>query len=310
LPSLIEHGAEEVHAVGSVGYLEHGLALAERLTAHACTRAFTLALQTLGPLAHTHPVAADDQADLRALASLYLLSQLERASLLPAVELLAKLAISGGISVDLGPASSRLMEFWRYRKEHFSPEERLSLFNRLFDSDFDNSMISLCEALYKLDEGAVRPGASNPLQQAKVRTLAEQLGEHLLEHTSGESAFAANDILATTRAATEILKDSHVEHAFGAHSVWTAVQAILRRYGVAAEEPTSYVVRGKAGLTIIAWLAEARPVLNAANQTLVGLDNPVISAAVDWLSASLAIEQRKAGQPGAAPSSSQPREGA
>ena len=226
--SLIEHGAEEIHAVAAVEYLEHGLALAERLTAHAYTHAQAL---TLGPLAHTHPVASDDQAHLRALASLYLMSQLERASLLPAVELLAGLGASGGPAADLGPAGPKLMEFWRYRKEHFSPGERRSLFDRLFDSDFENFMISLCEALYKLDEGAIRPGTSNPLQQAKVRTLAEQLSAHLLEHATGESAFAATDILASTRAATEILKDPQVEHGFGARSVWTTVEAIFRRYG-------------------------------------------------------------------------------
>lgn len=310
MPSLIEHGAEELHAVAAVEYLEHGLALAERLTAHANTHAQALDLFTLGPLAHTHPVASDDQAHLRALASLYLMSQLERASLLPAVELLAGLGASGGPSVDLGPAAQKLMQFWHYRTEHFSPEERRSLFNRLFDTEFDNLMIGLCEALYKLDEGALRPGTSNPLQQAKVRTLADQLSEYLLAHTTGESAFAATDILASTRAATEILKDSHLEHSFGAHSVWTAVQAILRRYGKAAEASTPYVMRGKAGLTIIAWLAEAQPILSNSSQPLVGLDNPVIAAAVDWLSTSLAIEQSKAGEGVAASHSSQPVEGA
>ena len=309
--SLIEHRTGEVHAVGTVGYLVHGLALAEQLAAHAYTYAQAVGLATLGPLAHTHPVASDDQAHLRALASLYLMSQLERASLLPAVELLAGLGVSGGLSIDLGPAaSSKLMEFWRYRKEHFSAEERRSLFDRLFNSDFDNFMISLCEALYKLDEGIIQPGTSNPLQQAKVRTLAEQLSEHLLNHTTGESAFAATDILGSIRAATEILNDPRVEHSFGAHSIWTTVQAILRRYGMASEEPSSYVVRGKAGLTIIAWLAEAQPLLNTSAQPLVGVDNPVIAAAVDWLSTSLAIEQSKAGHADTVSHSSQPVEGA
>lgn len=304
MPSLIEHGTGQVHAVTSLGYLEHGLMLAERLTIHAYTRAQTLT--TLGPLAHTHPVADDDQAHLRALASLYLMSQLEHASLLPAVELLASLAITGGLAVDLGPAASKLMEFWRYRKEHFSGDERRALFDKLFNADFENFMISLCEALYKLDEGVLQPGTSNPLQQAKVRTLAEQLSEHLLNHTTGESAFAAADILGSIRTATEILKDPHVEHAFGAHSIWTTVQAILRRYDLTAEDPTSYVVRGKAGLTIIAWLAQAHPLLTASTQPFVGLDSPVISAAVDWLSTSLTIEQDKAGHhdPGSHPSRS------
>jgi hypothetical protein len=308
LPLLIQQGMDEVHAVGSVGYLEHGLALAERLTAHAYIRA--LALNALNGVTLPHPVAADDQAHLRTLGSLYLLSQLEQAGLLAAVELLAGIGVGGGVSVDLGPAASKLMEFWRRRKERFSPDERKHLFEKLFDSNFENLMISLCEALYKLDEGVIQKGASNPLEQAKVRTLGEQLADYLLNHTTGESTFAANDILAATREATEILKDPHVEHAFGAHNVWMTVTAILSRYGGPAADPASLVVRGKAGLTILSWLADAHLVINVSTQPLVGLDNPVIAAAVDWLQSSLAIEQGKAGVQTAAALLLHPTEGA
>jgi hypothetical protein len=310
LPFLIEHGVESHHAAESAGYLEHGLAQAERLTAHAFARAQALALDTFGDLTVPPSATADDAAHLKALASLYLMAQLEHASLLPAVELLAGVGVGGGVQVDLGPASSKLMEFWRHRSQRFSPEERRSLFERLFDADFDNFMISLCEALYKLDEGALVPGASNPLQQAKVRTLAEQLSEHMLSRTTGESAFAADDILATTRAATDILKDPHVEHAFGAHTIWQAVGTILRRYGMAAPDSTSFVTRGKAGMTILAWLADARSMIGASSQPLLGLDNPVIAAAVDWLQTSLTIEQSKQGDPNQAGPAVQPAEGA
>ncbi len=288
----------EAHAAEHAIHLEHALALAEHLTASAYSRSQALTLGVLNP---PHAAADDDHAHLRAMASLYLMSQLERASLLPAVELLSKLAVSGGIPLDLGSASSKLMQFWQHRNERFSPEERQSLFDRLFNADFENFMIDLCEALYKLDEGALRPGTSNPLEQAKVRSVAAQLTDHLLNHTTGESAFAANDILASIRAATDILKDPQVEHALGAHSLWPTVQAILHRYGGATEDPTAFVTRGKAGLTILAWLAEAQPLLADSAHPFVGLDNPVISAAVDWLSSSLTIEQGKADQHTTAP---------
>jgi hypothetical protein len=298
LPLLVQQGRHEVHAAGAAGYLEHGLASAERLTARAFTRA--MSLHPPGSFTLPQPVAADDQAHMRSLAALYLSSQLEQASLVPAVELLA--GIGAGASIDLGPASSKLMEFWRQRNERFSPEERRGLYDRLFDSNFDNLMISLCEALYKLDEGVIAKGGSNPLEQAKVRSLGEELAEYLLEHSKSETAFAASDILAATRAATEILKDPHVEHAFGAHNVWMAVSSIMRRYGTPAQDPVSFVVRGKAGMTILSWLADEHEVINNSTQPLVGLDNPVISAAVDWLESSLAIEQSKAAAPTLAPS--------
>jgi hypothetical protein len=161
-----------------------------------------------------------------------------------------------------------------------------------------------------LDEGVIQKGASNPLEQAKVRTLGEQLADYLLNHATGESAFAANDILAATRDATEILKDPRVEHAFGAQNIWMTVAAILKRYGAAAADSASFVVRGKAGLTILSWLADAHKVISVSAQPLVGLDNPVIAAAVDWLQSSLAIEQGKAGIQTVAASPLQPAEGA
>ena len=294
-PGVTRLAAAEVHATGSADYLEHGLALAERLTAHACARAQALTLDTPGGMA-APPAAGDDQAHLRALGSLYLLAQLEGAGLLPSVETLAGIGIGGGIEADLGPAAGKLMQFWHQRTQRFSADERRHLFQQLFDADFDNFMIGLCEALYKLDEGVAGPGATNPLQQAKVRTLAEQLAEHLLNHTNGESAFAADTILQETREATEILKDPHVQHAFGANTIWKTVDAITRRYGGAQVDSASFVVRGKAGLTILSWLADALTVVGNSAQPLLALDNPVIPAAVDWLQTSLAIEQSKADQ--------------
>ena len=117
----------------------------------------------------------------------------------------------------------------------------------------------------------------------------------------GESAFAANDILASTREATEILKDPHVEHAFGARDVWMTVSSIMRRYGTPAKDSASFVDRGKAGMTVLSWLANAHAVIKNSTRPLVGLDNPVIAAAVDWLQSSLAIEQSKAASPAPAP---------
>jgi hypothetical protein len=294
LPSLTQQRPERVSSAGSTGYLEHGLVAVERLIAHAYARA--LSLHPPGELTLPEPASSDEQAHIRALAGLYLMSQLEQASLLTAVELLAGIAVSGGTTIDLGPSAAKLLEFWRHRQERFSPEERQHLYDRLFGDEFENLMISLCEALYKLDEGIIPRGVSNPLQQAKVRALGEQLAEHLLNHTTGESAFAATDILVAIRKATEILKDSHVQHAFGAHDVWTTVSGILHRYGTPTTvDSPSLVERGKAGATILSWLADARTAIDSSAEPLVGLDNPVIAAAVDWLQSSLAIEQGKSG---------------
>ena len=47
-------------------------------------------------------------------------------------------------------------------------------------------------------------------------------------------------------------------------------------------------------MTILAWVAEAAPVLESANQPIIGLDHPVIAAAAEWLEASLSLSEEPA----------------
>jgi hypothetical protein len=42
-------------------------------------------------------------------------------------------------------------------------------------------------------------------------------------------------------------------------------------------------------MTVLAWAAEAAPHLGDTGRALIGLDNPVIAAAIEWLETSLAI---------------------
>ena len=93
------------------------LAQAVALVARAQTRALALSLDTFGDieLPPTAPVTEDDQALLRSIAPLYLAAQLESARLVPAVELLSGLAISGGLRVELGPGAGLIASFWRQR---------------------------------------------------------------------------------------------------------------------------------------------------------------------------------------------------
>ena len=142
------------------------------------------------------------------------------------------------------------MEFWRHRKEHFQPRNARASSSALFDSDFENFMISLCEALYKLDEGAFRRAPATRCNRPKCAHWQSSSAEHLLNHATGESAFAANDILASTRAATEILKDRMWSMLRGAYDLDDGHKRFCNAMERPANDPTPYVVRGKAGLTI------------------------------------------------------------
>lgn len=245
---------------------------------------------------------AIDQAQLRAIATLYLAAELEAAGVIPAAEALTRLARTGSLLLNLGAAAALIQEFWQARNARVSPEERQGFFSGLYgttggpdhaghppNGDFEERMIDLCEALYKLDEQASNTSWGGVAQQVRVRGTAQRLLSNLLRISSGITVFIAQEILSTVRQALAILNHPAVKAGFGARALWDVVAAIDQRMRQPRREPTLHLRRGQAGMTILSWLAEAAPVLEKSQQPLLGLDNPVIAAAVEWLEVSLAI---------------------
>jgi hypothetical protein len=291
---------------GLLAALAQACALAEQ----AHSQAVTLALDGLGDIVLPSVVAAtaDDQALIRAVAPLYLAAQLEEAALVPAVETLSGLAISGGLPVDLGPAAGLIQSFWQQRNERFHENERRAFFARLFGADdpnrlsgvqgnqpilnaaFENLMIDLSESLYKLDDEPLDSNSASLQGNTRVLMAARNLAENILNKGVGMTTFAAREILSTIANAVHILQQPSVQHAVGAHSLWTAVDAVASRYLHIHPDTSAYVMRGKAGLIVLSWLADSLPRLNDG-EVLVTLNHPVIGAATEWLQASLTIRE-------------------
>ncbi len=247
--------------------------------------------------------SAMDQAQLRAIAALYLASELEAARVIPAAEDLIALARAGTLAIDLGSAAASLEQYWRARNERASEAERQSFFAGLFgvssgaspvggraNIEFEDRLIDLCEALYKLDEQAANPGWGGVAQQARVRSAADHLLENLAHSANGSTAFLAKEILGTLRDALALLNHPSIVAAFGARSAREVIAAINRRLRRTANGFDLHARRGQSGMTILAWLADAAPLLES-RQPLVGLDHPVIGAAVEWLEASLNLTE-------------------
>jgi len=289
--------------------LEIALRRADQLVAQAHGVAFALdeiAAVELPPSAG----ATVDQAQLRAIASLYLAAELEAADVLTAAEALTRLARSGSLAVDLGEAAPLLQEFWQQRNERASEAERHGFFSALFgmpggpdhseqppNREFEDRLIDLCEALYKLDESASNADWGGVAQQARVRGAAQRLLANLMHVASGLTVFLAQEILAAIKQGLAILAHRAVKTAFGARGVWDVVNAISR---LARRPPMDHALRvrrGQAGMTILSWLAEAAPLLDQSAKPLVSLDHPVIPAAVDWLEASLTLGEAAAPAP-------------
>ena len=284
--------------------LEAALALALQLAAPSEVAELALALPDVDPI-DLPPIAGDEQdaARVRLAASLYLASELESAALLPAAEAFAGVAVTGGVQADLGSAGELVIAFWRQRHERFSVEERHAFFARLFgapavttlavhapvNGSFEPLLLGLAEAVYQLEAPpGFRPA---PAAELALRVAAAQLATNIGGRTSGIPEPTARMILAAVGAALAIFKEPAAQAALGVQAPWAAVRAAARRY--LHEEPAieAHVMRGKAGLTLLAWLAEAVVTLDPA-RPLRTVDASVVAAAGSWLQASLALSER------------------
>jgi hypothetical protein len=253
-----------------------------------------------------------DQAQLRAIASLYLASELESAGVVRSVETLAGLGRSGGLAIDLGRAAPLVAQFWKSRNDRVTPDERAAFFARLFavggetGGGFDEAMLELCEALYKLDERATNATYGGIAQQTRVRTAAENLAGQLVTASGGITVFLAQEVLQGLREALAILGNPDLRAAFGARDVWAVITAIDRLTQTHHGDARLYIRRGKAGMTVLAWLADAAVHLDDQRAAMVGLDSPVISAAIDWMQAALAIGETAGPSSGMVPEANVP----
>jgi hypothetical protein len=295
--------------VASDGVLDVLVGDAGKLVASAAS--FAIALDQIGIELPPLHAAQIDQAQLRAIASLYLASEMENVGLIPAVETLAGLVRSGAFGVNVGAATPLLLNFWQNRNQRASREEREHCFASLFSGGagrdgFIDTMLALCEALYKLDENAVNANYGGTSQQMRVRSSAGRVLGHLLSSAGGITVFLAQEILQSLRDAIAILKQPNLLAALGARDVWTAIDRIDRMAHTPHRDARLFVQRGRAGMTVLTWLADAAPLLDKQAMVLVKLDHPVIGAALDWMQAALAIEETMAALPAQAPAATSP----
>jgi len=280
--------------------LEHALRVAAGLAAAAEVDVLELALPPLAPI-DLPPVVGDagDQARLREVPPLYLASELETAQLLPAAEAVAGVYASGGLDVE-GPEGELLLRFWRGRHDRFSAEERRAFFARLFggpgptlaghgavNEAFEGLLLAVAQALAEL--------GTTPLPPAEValRAAASDLAANLAGRSGGIPEPAARTILGAIGEALALFKDPAVQVALGAHAPWPAIESAAQRYLRVDAPIEECVSRGKDGMVMLSWLAEAVPTFDVS-RALREPDAATTAAAVDWIQASLALSRRGA----------------
>jgi hypothetical protein len=286
--------------------LERALAFGLRVLDRVHSFALQLDLPSLGDIELPPAVgSAADQAHLQTVGPLYLASELEAALLLPAAETLAGVFISGGIQADVGAAGIEIEAFWKSKHERFTQAERQAFFARLFGStsgpalatanarnaEFDPLMIDLSAAIYHLEPA---PGYGPPPDtEVTLQTAATQLAANLVPRSGGMAAYAGTELLGAVQSALKIFKTPALQRALGAQSLWDAVRAAARMYLSQEVDIDPHLTRGKSGMLVLNWLAQALPSLGGSAGTLTVPDASVVSAATAWLQSSLSLSDQQ-----------------
>jgi hypothetical protein len=300
-PVLLPRHERDDGTAGDDTRLRDALRLATNLVAQVQAFALELDLGDLDlPSTTTSP---EDQARLRAVAPLYLASELESARLLPALELYAGVWASGGIPADLGAMSTTVTRVHRQRSSRLSPAEREAIFGRLFGKSYGPDLavesprntafeLLMTEFAASLSDWQANAGqwGGTAADAARVRTAAQRLAGNLASRSGGIAAFAAGEILEDIKLAVSIFKDAAVQRSLGALSMWQAVRTVIQRFLQQEVDVSSHVERARTGVALLAWLANALPSLESgvAEQP----DEEVVMQAIRWMQATLALHER------------------
>ncbi len=291
--------------------LSDALAHAKRVILHL--RAFAAQLD-FGDLDLPETIgSAEDQARVRSAATLYFASELESTRLLAALEVVAGLWASGALPVDLGSAGASLIAYHRSRESRLTSEEREAIFGRLFGAGsgpayadgiprnvgFESAMIAFAAALSDLEANAYRQGP-RPADVARARVAAQQLASALAQRALGISAFISEELLGNVRVALDVFKQRPVQAALGAFTLWDAVRSVARRYLREEVDVQPHLTRARAGLVILAWLADNLFTLTGDAQPPAVPDD-VVMHAVRWMQATLELHEGGGGGFGTRP---------
>ena len=230
---------------------------------------------------------------LRAIASLYLASALESAGLIEAADDFVRLLRSGVVSGDLGESGELISQFWSERKTRINMAERQALFARLFgtptassdmsnasNSNFDELMLNLCDAIIKVPES----GGSRQIQSATSR-MAENIGGV----ASDALLIMAREIFAVLTQSIAILNNENVRQILTARTMWDAVSSIDRKLRRPPRGTLNHLRRGRAGMAVLAWLADISDSSDRNYQANIQIPDMIAASAVDWIDETVSL---------------------
>ncbi|GAB3352918.1 hypothetical protein [Lysobacter tyrosinilyticus] len=267
---------------------------------HAVARAMSLPDPGAIDLPDGAPNAMD-AAQLQAAGPLYFAGELEQAGLLRCAELITGLFASGTITQPLGPIATQLNRFWRGRHERLEQAEREAIFARVLEPPhFERLMSAMCAAIVAEADGSdLREGVT-------LATTAQSLAEFLAQRVDPMASIAARDMVDTINSALGFLRDRMLQAAFGVHSLWSLLAVSANsgaQLGTAsnAGDVQRHAERGRAGQSVLLWLASHYGESNIALDMTSTDDTALVMSAQRWLDAAPHVPISPAGTAPALP---------
>lgn len=231
-------------------------------------------LPELGP----EPIVA---AQVQIGAVLYWCSEVEATGLLACLDALAQALATGAADLPVRDPAM-LYAWWKGRHDRFASSERRALYGRLFDRTFQSSLEALARAFVDLGRRPRELGIGD--LQARIGSVASEVGRHLSDRATGIAGFAARDILDQIRRALALLREPGLAGALGGGSPWAIVERWAPRLIEQAPAVHGHTARAEAGLTLLRWVGDHAAQLRAAASRITRR-HPLVTHAETWIAA-------------------------
>lgn len=211
--------------------------------------------------------------NLHAAQALYFGAMLEEMRLWEVVDKLVDLFQIGVLPLGRGRAGDTLYRRWRTNAERISEIERRNMYARVFgfpggdvnqvnlNRDFQDLFLRFVSAVsafvrqFKVD-ALIRSDLPIAVSQEQVRKAGRDLAANLSLHTYGMAYSLATEIQAEIKEFIELLSDTDIKSAYGAHDMWQVVDQVATLELGGARNSVRYRTMANAGAIIIRWLAD------------------------------------------------------
>ncbi len=222
------------------------------------------------------------RGELRAVATLYWASQIERAGLPRFTEALAEQFVKGRLMTTSTAGSRPLILYLRDRNTRHSAAERQAIYSRLFggaghtdpNEGFETVWLGLVQALVPASR---QPGAIPRHLLAGVAAATSALVSNLAPRSAGSTRFDAERILAHIRLSLRLLRSNDIRYLLGGASPFEIIRWHAPHLLGEPVDPGPWILRARAGAELLRWTADHLHEIKAGMVSLAPGD-PVLSS--------------------------------